>query len=142
MELIIFVGFWVLVLCAVFYVFSFDTCLDNVQRSLASGTITCVSCLLVLIIGSAWEYSIEPHPNNISRITELCVNDVILPNGNVMKVVVSDDGRTAPVNSIINYNMTEDTKFYQITTKIRFSGIAFIPSRQFITDRLPDKKDD
>ena len=131
-DVFIFCLFWTFTFCFILYVTVHDTNLNNSQRVILSIALTGCFLFLVFVFGNVWDSSTTTRVVNIAATTELFVSDVILPDGTVMKVVARDNGDVVPVHSIVKHDITENTKFFQITTKPRFSGIAPICSKSWI----------
>ena len=159
LNVLFFSLFWVAAVVVIFYCmlrFITSSTPDLAEMFLAGFLalgITAVSMLVVGVGGMAWAASSIRSGTTtagIIQVTEIKVQSLSLPDGSTVQVLVSSTGwdcsnstppqeirRVQLVSEITPNAITEDSKFYEVITKPRVSGIAFIPGVVRITSALP-----
>ena len=114
---------------------------SNVLASVVIGIlITFALIIFISALGNGWAAVSEIHWRDVGDVYETTAQKVITPDGREIMVIVTDTAwerqsvmasqakRVIPANHITEEFVDKDTKFYIITTRPRFSGIAFIES--------------
>ena len=137
--IVLFISFWIFLYSGVFLLFCMDKHLDTGIRFMLSFLLVFVVFVLTHLVADTWASNTEPPPDYIAEITELTLQTVVMPDGKLMKVLIDKSGSMHSVYDIIKHEIDESTKFYQLSVKGRFSGIAYIVPKHPIVTTLPKR---